>query len=164
MATKTRDYYEVLGVKRDASDDDIKKAYRKLARKFHPDLNPGDKTAEEKFKEAAEAYAILADAEKRGLYDRFGHAGVSSAAGAGGFDPSVFVPGTTNRTSALAPRRAAMKSPGATGRRLNGGSGGPFFPQAPMAAASSTQTSAADRLTECTGRGLRSSRSRRASS
>jgi molecular chaperone DnaJ len=86
-----RDYYEVLGVPRDASDQQIKSAYRKLALKHHPDRNPGDKAAEEQFKEAAEAYAILADAEKRQLYDRFGHAGVSGAsAGAGGFDPTIF--------------------------------------------------------------------------
>ena len=86
-----RDYYEILGVTRSATDVEIKSAYRRLAMKFHPDRNPGDRVAEEKFKEAAEAYAILADGEKRSLYDRFGHAGVSSAAGAGGgFDPSVF--------------------------------------------------------------------------
>jgi molecular chaperone DnaJ len=85
-----RDYYEVLGVSREATEQEIKSAYRKLALKHHPDRNPGDKEAEEKFKEAAEAYAILADAEKRSAYDRFGHAGVSSAAGAGGFDPTIF--------------------------------------------------------------------------
>jgi molecular chaperone DnaJ len=85
-----RDYYEILSVERTASDGEIKSAYRKLALKYHPDRNPGDKQAEERFKECAEAYAILADAEKRAAYDRFGHAGVSSAAGAGGFDPSVF--------------------------------------------------------------------------
>ncbi|HEY7289612.1 MAG TPA: molecular chaperone DnaJ [Vicinamibacterales bacterium] len=85
------DYYEVLGVTRSAADGEIKSAYRKLAMKYHPDRNPGDKAAEEKFKQAAEAYAVLADGEKRSLYDRFGHAGVSSAAGAGGgFDPNVF--------------------------------------------------------------------------
>ena len=72
-----RDYYEVLGVERQATDQQIKSAYRKLALKFHPDRNPGDHKAEERFKEAAEAYAVLADREKRGLYDRFGHAGVS---------------------------------------------------------------------------------------
>jgi molecular chaperone DnaJ len=89
--TARHDYYEVLGVSRTASEGDLKTAYRKLAMKYHPDRNPGDKVAEEKFKEAAEAYAILADPEKRSLYDRFGHAGVSAAAGAGaGFDPSVF--------------------------------------------------------------------------
>jgi molecular chaperone DnaJ len=82
-----RDYYDVLGVPRDASDQQIKSAYRKLALQHHPDRNPGDKSAEEKFKEAAEAYAILADAEKRGRYDRFGHSGVSGQAG---FDPSTF--------------------------------------------------------------------------
>jgi molecular chaperone DnaJ len=86
-----RDYYEILGVTRTASDGEIKSAYRKLAMKYHPDRNPGDKSAEEQFKVCAEAYAILADPEKRSAYDRFGHAGVSSAAGAGaGFDPSVF--------------------------------------------------------------------------
>ena len=85
-----RDYYEILGVGRSAADPEIKSAYRKLAMKYHPDRNPGDKTAEERFKEAAEAYAVLADPEKRSMYDRFGHAGVTSAAGAGGFDPSVF--------------------------------------------------------------------------
>jgi molecular chaperone DnaJ len=86
-----RDYYQVLGIGRDATDQQIKSAYRKLALKYHPDRNPGDHTAEERFKEAAEAYAVLADPQKRDLYNRFGHAGVSGAgAGAGGFDPSVF--------------------------------------------------------------------------
>ena len=86
-----RDYYEVLGIERQASDQQIKSAYRKLALKYHPDRNPGDKQAEERFKEAAEAYAVLADPQKRGIYDRFGHAGVSSAAGgAAGFDPTIF--------------------------------------------------------------------------
>ncbi|HEY3381884.1 MAG TPA: molecular chaperone DnaJ [Vicinamibacterales bacterium] len=85
-----RDYYEILGVSRDAGDQDIKSAYRKLALKFHPDRNPGNAEAEEKFKEAAEAYAILADSEKRAAYDHYGHAGVNSAAGPGGFDPTIF--------------------------------------------------------------------------
>jgi len=84
-----RDYYEVLGVQKNASDQQIKSAYRKLALQYHPDRNQDNKAAEEKFKEAAEAYAILADPEKRTRYDRFGHAGVSSQAGAG-FDPSTF--------------------------------------------------------------------------
>jgi molecular chaperone DnaJ len=85
-----RDYYEVLGVAREAADADIKSAYRKLALKHHPDRNPGDKAAEEKFKEAAEAYSVLADADKRARYDRFGHAGVTGAGGGQGFDPTVF--------------------------------------------------------------------------
>ena len=85
-----RDYYEILGVGRKASDADIKSAYRKLAMMHHPDRNPGDHAAEEKFKEAAEAYAVLADTEKRSLYDRFGHQGVSAATGSSGFDPTVF--------------------------------------------------------------------------
>ena len=85
-----RDYYEVLGVAREATEVQIKSAYRKLALKYHPDRNPGDKQAEDAFKEAAEAYAVLADAQKRGLYDRFGHAGVSGAASGAGFDPTIF--------------------------------------------------------------------------
>ena len=86
-----RDYYLVLGVARNASDQEIKSAYRKLALKYHPDRNPTDKIAEEKFKEAAEAYAVLADPDKRARYDRFGHAAVSgTGAGAGGFDPTIF--------------------------------------------------------------------------
>jgi molecular chaperone DnaJ len=86
-----RDYYEVLGVSRTVTEAELKSSYRKLAMKYHPDRNPGDKAAEDRFKEAAEAYAVLADAEKRSLYDKFGHKAVSSAAGAGGgFDPSVF--------------------------------------------------------------------------
>jgi molecular chaperone DnaJ len=84
-----RDYYEVLGVTRTATDVEIKSAYRKLALQFHPDRNPGDKAAEESFKEAAEAYAVLADTDKRHMYDRFGHAGLGGAA-TGGFDPNVF--------------------------------------------------------------------------
>src|SRR2546428_11611143 len=78
-----RDFYTVLGVNRDASDEDIKKAYRKLAMKHHPDRNPDDKTSEEKFKEAKAAYEILSDAKKRAAYDQFGHAGVDASAGFG---------------------------------------------------------------------------------
>ena len=80
MAEK-RDYYEVLGVDKSASIDDIKKAYRKKAIQYHPDKNPGDKEAEEKFKEAAEAYAVLSDPDKKAKYDRFGHAGLGGQPG-----------------------------------------------------------------------------------
>lgn len=87
MAEQKRDYYEVLGVDRQADDATIKKAYRKLAKQYHPDANPGDKVAEQKFKEASEAYAVLSDAEKRRQYDQFGHAAFDgSAGGGGGFD------------------------------------------------------------------------------
>ena len=86
MADK-RDYYEVLGVPRDADEAALKKAYRQLAKKYHPDINPGDKEAEAKFKEASEAYAVLSDPEKRRQYDQFGHAAFDGGAGgAGGFD------------------------------------------------------------------------------
>jgi molecular chaperone DnaJ len=86
MAEK-RDYYEVLGISKDADDATIKKAYRQLAKKYHPDTNPGDKEAEAKFKEASEAYAVLSDADKRKQYDQFGHAAFEGGAGgAGGFD------------------------------------------------------------------------------
>ena len=88
MAEK-RDYYEVLGVARNANADEIKKAYRKAAIKYHPDKNPGDKEAEEKFKEAAEAYDVLSNQDKRARYDQFGHAGMSGAAG-GGFGGGGF--------------------------------------------------------------------------
>ena len=83
MADK-RDYYEVLGGSKSASEDEIKKAYRQLAKKYHPDMNPGDKTAEAKFKEASEAYAVLSDPEKRKQYDQFGHAAFDQGAGGGG--------------------------------------------------------------------------------
>ena len=85
--TEKRDYYEILGVARTASLDDVKKAYRKMALKYHPDKNTSDPAAEEKFKEAAEAYGVLSDEEKRAQYDRYGHSGLG---GMGGFDPSQF--------------------------------------------------------------------------
>ena len=92
MAEAKRDYYEILGVSRDADDATLKKAYRALAKKYHPDMNPGDAEAEKKFKEASEAYAVLSDADKRRQYDQFGHAafenggGGAGAGGFGGFD------------------------------------------------------------------------------
>ena len=82
MADK-RDYYEVLGLSKGASDDEIKKSFRKLAKKYHPDLNPGDTSAEEKFKEVNEAYGVLSDPEKKSRYDQFGHAGVDPSYGGG---------------------------------------------------------------------------------
>ena len=93
MAEK-RDYYEVLGVSKNASEDEIKRAYKKLARKYHPDMNPGDKEAEEKFKEVNEANEVLSNPEKKAKYDQFGFAGVDpnygagqgGYGGAGGFD------------------------------------------------------------------------------
>jgi molecular chaperone DnaJ len=85
-----RDYYEILGVQRGATDQEIKSAYRKLALLYHPDRNPNNPDAEEKFKECSEAYAVLADAEKREMYNRFGHAGVGGGVPGGGFDASVF--------------------------------------------------------------------------
>ena len=87
MGTK-RDYYEILGVSRNAAENDLKASYRKLALKYHPDRNPGDKEAEDNFKEAAEAYEVLHDAEKRAIYDQYGHAGLegSGFSGFGGFE------------------------------------------------------------------------------
>ncbi|HEY3130013.1 MAG TPA: molecular chaperone DnaJ [Acidobacteriota bacterium] len=82
-----RDYYEILGISQEASAQDIKRAYRKLAQQYHPDKNPGDNSAEEKFKEAAEAYSVLSDPDKRARYDRFGHAGMQ---GFSGVDPEIF--------------------------------------------------------------------------
>ena len=90
MAEQKRDYYEVLGLGKGASEDEIKKAYRKLAKKYHPDLNPGDKTAEEKMKEVNAAYEILSDPEKKARYDQFGHAGVDPSYGGGGGQYSGF--------------------------------------------------------------------------
>jgi len=102
-----RDYYEVLGLGRDATEEDIKRVYRRLALQYHPDKNPGNKEAEEKFKEATEAYEVLKDPEKRSRYDRYGHAGVAAEAGFGGFDFSTF-----NLSDAL---RAFMRDFGSFG-------------------------------------------------
>lgn len=86
MADQKRDYYEVLGISKEATEQEIKKAYRVLAKKYHPDANPGDKEAEAKFKEASEAYGVLSDSEKRAKYDRYGHAAFDQSAGGTGFE------------------------------------------------------------------------------
>ncbi len=91
-----RDYYEILGVSKSASDDEIKKAYRKLAVKYHPDKNPDNKSAEEKFKEASEAYEVLSDKQKRARYDQFGHAGVGNDPGGNPFGGNPFQGGNFN--------------------------------------------------------------------
>ena len=120
MTTK-RDYYEILGVRQDATDDEIKSKYRKLALKYHPDKNPGDKQAEEQFMEAAEAYEVLRDHQKRGIYDQFGHQGLegSGFSGFGGFEDifssfggifeDFFGFGGGRRTRSRAPRGADLR-------------------------------------------------------
>ena len=128
MAEQKRDYYEVLGVSRGASEDEIKKAYKKMARKYHPDLNPGDKTAEEKFKEVNEAYEVLSDADKKARYDQYGHAGVDPNFGAGGFgggfdgsfdfgDLASAAGGAPIPTPPSGARASACPSPSASRRR-----------------------------------------------
>src|SRR5690348_13302141 len=124
--SKNRDYYEVLGVKRDAADDEIKKAYRKLARKLHPDLNPGDKTAEEQFKQLQEAYDVLSNAEDRKLYDQYGENWRAVKAGAGapprGWEPA---PGATRGPRAGGPRAGGFDFGDFDfGRFSTGGQGG----------------------------------------
>src|SRR5216684_3971809 len=118
-----RDYYEVLGVGRDASEDQIKKAYRSLARKFHPDRNPGDKQAEASFKEVQDAYDVLSDKAKREQYDRFGFAGPQAApGGAGGFHWGGGVPG--NGAFEMDPEQAQEIFSQMFGGGTGGGMGG----------------------------------------
>lgn len=121
MAEQKRDYYEVLGVDKNADDATLKKAYRNLAKKYHPDMNPGDKEAEHKFKEASEAYSVLSDPEKKQKYDQFGHAAFDGSGGAGGFDFSgadfgdifgdifgdLFGGGSRSRRNSNGPRKGA---------------------------------------------------------
>ncbi|MDR0716056.1 MAG: molecular chaperone DnaJ [Azoarcus sp.] len=112
-----KDYYDILGIKRDASEDDIKKAYRKLAMKYHPDRNPDNKSAEEKFKEAKEAYEVLSTPQKREVYDRFGHAGVESmAAGGAGAGGGGFNSGFENFDDAFSDIFSNLFSGGGRGR------------------------------------------------
>ena len=125
--SEKRDYYEVLGVQRNANADEIKKAYRKAAIKYHPDKNPGDKEAEEKFKEAAEAYDVLSNQDKRARYDQFGHAGMSGAAG-GGFGGGGFGGGFSMEDifsqfgDIFGGHFGGFSSRGGGGRRVNRGS------------------------------------------
>ena len=124
MAENKRDYYEVLGVQKGASDEEIKKAYRQMAKKYHPDLNPGDKQAEAAFKEVNEAYEVLSDPQKKARYDQFGHAGVDPNFGSGGYQGygfdnmdidlgdifSSFFGGGSRRQNPNAPRRGSDAS------------------------------------------------------
>ena len=105
MAENKRDYYEVLGVSKDADEDTLKKAYRKLAKKYHPDANPGDKEAEAKFKEASEAYSVLSDPQKRQQYDQFGHAAFEQGGGAGYGGGFGGFGGSSRRANPNAPRK-----------------------------------------------------------
>ncbi len=121
MATQAkRDYYEILSVSRSASEQEIKSSYRKLAMQYHPDRNPGNSEAEEKFKECTEAYSVLIDSEKRARYDQYGHAGVSNGNGAGfeGVDLSdVFRRYIQRLFRRERARRAAWRKPRSAGRR-----------------------------------------------
>src|SRR5690554_2844823 len=119
--SEKRDYYEILGVERSASEGEIKKAYRKLALKYHPDKNPGDKAAEEKFKEAAEAYEVLSNAEKRQRYDQFGHRGVNGGAG-GGMNMEDIFSHFGDIFGEGSPFESFFGGGGRTGRRVNRGS------------------------------------------
>ncbi len=106
MATDVKDYYKTVGVAKDAAQDEIKRAYRKLARKYHPDLNPGDKTAEQKFKELNEAYEVLSDPKKRAEYDQFG-----SAAFGAGAAPGLRVSGPMTSGRTLIMEASVISSP-----------------------------------------------------
>src|SRR5271154_1860098 len=114
-----RDYYEILGVERSAEIEEIKKSYRKLAVKFHPDKNPGDKSAEEKFKELGEAYEVLSNTDKRAAYDRFGHQAFAQGGGMGGFGGGTHDPFEIFREVF-----------GGGGRSAGGGIFGSFFDEA----------------------------------
>ena len=125
MAETKRDYYEVLGVPKDADEAALKKAYRVLAKKYHPDANPGDKEAEAKFKEAQEAYAVLSDAEKRKQYDQFGHAAFENGGGGGAGGAVLLRQGEVFRTAPGSPVELAVQqvdlAAQAVRRRVDGG-------------------------------------------
>ncbi len=161
MADK-RDYYEVLGVNKSATDDELKKAYRKLAKKYHPDANPGDETAEEKFKEASEAYAVLSDPDKKRKYDQFGHSAFNGAGGAGGFDfndfdmgdifgdfgdifGDIFGGGRSRSRNANAPRQGANLR---TSVRLT-------FEEAAFGTEKELELNLKDECTSCSGSGVK---------
>ena len=123
MAETKRDYYEVLGIERGADEDTIKKAYRKMAKQYHPDLHPGDKEAEAKFKEVNEAYAVLSDADKRAAYDRYGHAAFDGSMG--GEEPAVHTAAFQRPTSAISAIYFRRSSAAGSGSPLQRGATAP---------------------------------------
>lgn len=157
MAENKRDYYEILGVSKGATDDEIKKSYRKMAMKYHPDKNPGNKEAEDKFKEANEAYSILSDKDKKNKYDRFGHAGVDPNAGFGGFGGGAGAGGFEDIFDMF----GGMFGGGSSGHRRNGPSKGRdlqysitiTFKEAAFGAKKQVQISKYVTCTACSGSG-----------
>ena len=147
-----RDYYEVLGVSKSASEDEIKKAYRQLAKKYHPDLNPGDKAAEAKFKEANEAYEVLSDSEKKARYDQFGHAGVDPNYGAGGLVGQVDLILTLAIFSAASSEAPALEALAQAGRIQTRRSAAAIIRRASPSLLRRPQRAANARLKQCVWR------------